>query len=429
MIFLIRKFRRSDVGLVLVLMFFSGLAGYLGKSVENPYKILMLVLTVYLALKYKSFKFTTVREITLLIFFILFSISFITSSFYNKDPFTLIFSQYAKFLVPFLFLSIFSKFSKRNSYRINTINVVLLHLLLAQIILSAAKLIIFGGVETIVGSISYIGGALATLLPIVGFIYIWLLREGKMSRMDWILIIGLLLIGFVSKKRAVWFIMPIILTAIIFYVSKRRIPRNALIVVLIIPLTFYLGVRLNRTLNKEHKVWGSFDLEYVMNYAREYTFGINEDNPEIELGHGRGGATLLLLQKLADEGLRYQENILGYGFDEIYTKSYEQFDNEKFGIINKGSATGFFQSYITNGLLGIITFLLYVYTLLSFIKIKRLRILIILIFLWEYFLYTGILFRIQPLTIMLMYIIIYSNHLYTNKQFLNQYRPIFRNTE
>ena len=41
-------------------------------------------------------------------------------------------------------------------------------------------------------------------------------------------------------------------------------------VLLIIPLIFYLGVRLNPTLNKEEKIWGSFDLYMSLSIPKMY---------------------------------------------------------------------------------------------------------------------------------------------------------------
>ena len=152
--------------------------------------------------------------------------------------------------------------------------------------------------ESVVGSIASQGGAIATSLPILGLFFIWYKRRGVFKRKDWIFIVGLIFIGFVSNKRAIWFIFPMMLALLMFYVPKRKIPLNtAIMSIVAIPFVFYLGVRLNPTLNREHKIWGSFNWNYTINYAGTYSFGEQETE---EKGVGRGGATLLLYDKFVN---------------------------------------------------------------------------------------------------------------------------------
>ena len=102
-------------------------------------------------------------------------------------------------------------------------------------------------------------------------------------------------------------------------------------------------------------------------------------------------------------------DIFGYGLDEVYTKTYEEFDDYKFGVRNLGSLAGVYQSYISAGYLGIFTTLLYILSLLLCVREKRIRYVLIGFIFWDYFFYSGIIMRIQALSILFIYIIIYSN--------------------
>ena len=99
------------------------------------------------------------------------------------------------------------------------------HLLIVQIILSVAKLLTVGPMESIVGTLSYSGGAYASVYPMLGFSFLWMYREGVLSKKDWIIVLGLFLIGLVNYKRAVWFILPMFIFIFTFYVQDRKSTR------------------------------------------------------------------------------------------------------------------------------------------------------------------------------------------------------------
>ena len=78
----------------------------------------------------------------------------------------------------------------------------LFELVIIQIVLPVAKYIIIGIAESIVGSVASQGGALATVFPMLGFMFIWLKKRGKLESRDWIFIIGLAFIGFLSYEKS-----------------------------------------------------------------------------------------------------------------------------------------------------------------------------------------------------------------------------------
>jgi len=126
-----------------------------------------------------------------------------------------------------------------------------------------------------------------------------------------------------------------------------------------------------------------------------------------ELYYGRGGATSFLYNKLLANDLGIND-FFGEGLRFIYTTSYEEFLELGYGIHSLGSANGAFQSYIANGFAGVMSFIIFSFFIINNTKSNRLRNVLLLFFFWEYFFYTGILFRYPSLAILLIFVIIFS---------------------
>ena len=410
-IYMLQRYKHDLVAILLIVCFYAGLFTSFGKAIENPYKIFVVLLSVYLVLKYRTLIRIGTREGFLIFSFVLFSISFFISAYLNQTYFVLIFSQYGKYVTPFCVFFIFQSYAHYLPHKIEKINRLLFILLSIQIILSIAKYFMIGVEESIVGSLSFVGGGVATPIPILGFMLLWITKKGKLVWKDWLYVFLLLFIAFVSVKRAIWFMMPIMMALFMIYVSeKKKINKNVLKFLPLLPLVFYFGVRLNPTLNKEQKIWGSFDLDFVLDYAQHYSFGETEQKGNIKkLAEGRGGVTMLLVDKLKHVEQFNVSDMLGYGLQEVSTKDDEHFDMEKFGVHAKGSVTGIFNSYITTGYLGIVTSLLYMFSLCSFVKERRTRYILTGFILWDYCFYSGLIFQTQALAILLFYFVVYSN--------------------
>jgi hypothetical protein len=411
LIYLIYKYRKRQLSMFIILLFFNGLFAFLGKDVQNYYRISLVGYLILVIVNSKRV-FRSIRQTkSILLSFLVFSGAFLLTAFINNDYFFITFSQYSRYFIIY-FLFIILRTLRENEYYKYHFSKVIKELLTIQIVLSLAKFLIIGIEESVVGSVASQGGAVATSLPMLGFMFIWVNKKGLLERKDWIFIIGLLFIGFVSGKRAIWFIMPVILTFFLFYIPQKKIPIKVILLsILFVPLVFYFGVKLNPSLNKEEKIWGSFDPEYAINYARVYTFG---DKDNRELGTGRGGSNLLLIDKLK-RGNLIQEDFFGSGLRFMYTTTYDEFAELGFGINHKGAATGVFQTLVSNGFVGIIATLWFALSLFSQIINKRLRYVIIGFFLWEYFFYTGSLLRDMPLALILIYIILFSSSEYIGK--------------
>jgi len=178
-----------------------------------------------------------------------------------------------------------------------------------------------------------------------------------------------------------------------------------IISILAIPLLFYSGVRLNFLLNKERVVWGSFDYDYVIDTSLNYMFGKNRNKGQMS---GRGGATLFVFNR-AIKGSLTKDDWFGYGLRYMYATSQKSFNKLKTGVKNKGSATGVFQSLISNGYVGIVVTILFALSVILKTRNNRLRIVVLFFFFWEYLFYTGIIFRDYALSFLIIYIVTYSD--------------------
>jgi hypothetical protein len=403
-VYTIIKYRKNKFSVLVILIFFNGLFAFFGKNIQNGYRIGLVLLTLYWL--YKSDPFNYSKYGNVIISFVFFTLTFLFTSFNNSDYFFIIFSQYSRYFILFSLFFILKKYCSYVPFSL-WLEKLIYDLLRIQVILSVVKLIIIGPTESIVGSVASQGGAVATSLPLLGFMVIWVNKRGKLERDDWFFIAGLGLIGFMSLKRAIWFIMPVLITLLMFYVPRRKIPNKVILLsVLAIPLIFYVGLRLEPTLNREGKIWGSFDPEYAFNYAQVYTFGEKDKN---EKGAGRGGATLLLFDKIVNNDIG-EKDWTGYGLRFIYAVDYNEFQDLNLGINHLGSATGVFQTMVSNGYLGIVALLWFIISMLLKTKNRRLRTVIILFFCWEYFLYTGIVIRELSLSFLLIYVVIASDY-------------------
>jgi hypothetical protein len=408
-VYVILKFNSNLVKILIIICFYAGLASFLGKSVENPYKIILVLLSLYLIQKNNCLAGLSKGENFLLIIFALFSVSFLYSALINEDYFTLVFSQYGKYVTPVCLFFVFNRIYRKNPAKFIRLNDLFISLLTIQIILSVIKIFTIGLQETTVGSTAYVGGGLAAELPVFGFILVWLNKNGDIRKKGWIYIFLLMFIAFASLKRAVWFIMPAVILLFTYYIPRKVTGRKWLFVLPLIPLIFYLGIRLSPTLNKESKIWGSFDLQYVMDYSQNYNFGKTQQTQDVQLGQGRGGATFLLWDKLFRKKALSSSDYWGVGLKEVYTTDYEQFEDVGHGLNSKGSVTGIFQSYLTAGYVGILVTILFIISILGLIKESRIRVTFALLMFWDYFFYSGLILRSQVLFILLFYIIIYSN--------------------
>ena len=283
-----------------------------------------------------------------------------------------------------------------------------------------------------------IGSVLLLFFPVfsIGFYIIYVYRKGQLQKIDWWFIVGLLLFGWTTGKRAVWIILPIIIMFFFSYVRGVRLNKYMILGLLAFPLVIYFGARLTPTLNPEYQVWGSFDLQHVWDYANKYQFGeesIDGQGENIHAGtqmaytsrqygmqnerieaYGRGNATIELFKLIFGPRILTEQDIWGTGLSTFYSTTYEEFDKLPLTIHlrYKGAGTGFFQMYATIGVVGAI--LMIIFSLIPYFRIKhrRIKLVMLVFFLYDYFMYNATTCRDTYLVAMIFICIFSVNYEY-----------------
>lgn len=407
------KFGYRKHHFIIFLIFWEGLFIYLEKITGIPMGNFINIFILFYSLYLYGIKIYTIKfrfKSGIIIIFIIFTISFITTILLNNQPFLLNASYYSKkyFSSFVLFFGISYILRSNLTERITT--EYLLHILKLQIIFSLLKLLLFGFGESLVGSVAFIGGATGNLLPVMGFLLIWSNKQSNLRRNDWFFIILLILIGIIGNKRSVIFIYPIVIIFVLFYVDQVKLDmRKFFLFIPLVFLLFYIGVKTNPSLNPERSRWGSFDISYSINYSMDYLFGSEAEQTSSSLGQGRGGGLSEFLNVEINK-LSVLEKLFGFGITEFHSKSYLTFENEKFGINSKGSVGGALGNLIMFGIIGTISILILGYSYIRIIKNKRLLVVLLLVFLWEYFLLGNHLLTQPAISFLLFYIIHLNNN-------------------
>ena len=437
LVYMLWKYRRDSLLVFLVMLFFPRVFIFMGKNVENLYKVSLLLMCLYTCWERKVWLRYTAKDLLYVLVFIILSASFFYSTvFYSRDSWTIIFSQYARYLEIFLlwFLLKDAIFYRNEKDKILQF---LYEVVILQIIISIFKLVIFRHqVEGLVGSFTISGGGIGTSFPVIGFYILYIYRKGIFKKLDWWLIVGLFLLGWTTGKRAVWIILPIIIMLFFSYVRGARLNKYMILGLLAFPIMIYFGARLTPTLNPDHQVWGSFDLQHLYDYANKYQFGeegiegqrenIQESqqvtydggayglqNEQIEVA-GRGNATIELFKLIFGPRSLTEQDILGMGLSTFYSTNYEEFDKLPLTIhlSYKGAGTGFFQMYATLGVVGAI--LMTIFSLIPYFRIKHRRIkwVMLVFFLYDYFMYNATTCRDTYLVAMIFICIFSVNYEY-----------------
>lgn len=440
LVYMLYKYRQDVLSMVLILLCWPRVFMFFGATAGNVYKVAMLLLCLYVFVRQKAYRSYQRKDGWIIALFVLFSMEYLwTALFYTQNTMTIVLSQYSRYVEAVLLYFVIKNAVYRRGQKEQLLRL-FYDIGLMQIILSVLKFAVFREqIEGLVGSFSIPGGAMGTTIPILWFIVLWLYRKGQFGKWDWLYVLGLLFVGFTTGKRAVMFILPVVVFVFFVFVQGIHLKRYMIGVIALVPLLFYLGVRLTPTLNPEHQVWGSFDWDYAIGYAEEYQFGkegvrgqaeefkveqlqysggvISARQRYIE-ADGRGGATIAIMKLLLGLHPSTEQDWWGLGFNSMYSTDYAEFDKLPLTIHlnHKGSATGFFQSYVTIGLAGAICMVLFGFCFWFYFCDRRLCWTIIGICAWEYFMYTGMIFRTPVFMAILFLVLHYTNYEIHNRQ-------------
>lgn len=193
-------------------------------------------------------------------------------------------------------------------------NQLFIWLTVSQIFAAILKYAIIGICEPYIGTMSSHSGGLTTLFSLTGFTVcaIFYFCTHKKSLLWGML--GFVLFGLIGEKRALVFLLPaaLLISFWIYSTITRQFGmfffKKILVGIIVLPLLFYIMVRVNPSFNPERKVWGTFDLEYTLDYAEKYNTGtLTKDKDNV----GRSEAHAVFHEKILNDNLYHI--LFGYG--------------------------------------------------------------------------------------------------------------------
>jgi hypothetical protein len=165
-------------------------------------------------------------------------------------------------------------------------------LFVIQIPASWIKYFVVGMDESWIGTVSYHGDVLGLLVALFAgaFLISAFLYKKRLSYLIWIFLF--FLFGIINEKRATVFVFPVLLLFMFIHYNalneKNGLPnrlhsifrlfsvRNIILLTAAFSIILYMGGRLMPDFNPEKKIWGSFNIKYMYDYAvgynlRDYT--------------------------------------------------------------------------------------------------------------------------------------------------------------
>lgn len=415
MLILLWKYRENLFSILIILIAFAGTIAYWIPRGIQLMNIMTVLLSTYLIARnqirgiFSHFRY-------LIIAFLVFSLYFVFDNLLvHGDKILFVFSQYSKYYVPFVCLLLFIHYARKDIIYLRYINHLIGVLLLIQVGMSIYKFILIGHHwEGMVGTFGSVrGGGSGTGFPLVALCWVAINSNMDIRKLkSWLFIASLLLLGIAAGKRAVILLFPILFMVLSVYVCKKRYSNRVWIIVAAAPLLFYFGVRLTPTFNPENKVWGSFDLEYMLNYTENYAMGEVEDGEEREHYTGRVGSALTFWNIFTDVDNYSVQTWLGGGVERAYTSSedreaYDQYGKE-FGLNHRGDVTGILILYLAIGVLGVILFVIYYYLLFRMVRYKRLKLVLFALVMFDFIFYNSTMIRDPFVSMLMMFVIVYS---------------------
>lgn len=242
--------------------------------------------------------------------------------------------------------------------------------MLIQIVASVIKVVLWGVFEKSVGTIHFLAGGLNTILPLCFIaIVLSLFLIYKRKAYYLLLIPGFLFIAWAGDKRGIYFYLPVVLIMVytLYSIYEKGsigvvfLIRTFFLIVLPVAMIFYLGVRLQPTLNRENVTWGKFELEYVLDYASNYSTGYTPDNRAA----GRVASYNEIVTIFADTK-EIEIFLFGYGSDKVIgvTEAEFSFFRDSFNVSQSLALSGFTTYLISQGVLGVFALLFFFYSIL-----------------------------------------------------------------
>lgn len=198
------------------------------------------------------------------------------------------------------------------------------YLCVSQIFASIIKFFIIGVSEPYIGTMSVHEGGITTIFSLAGFASaIGVYFISHKNKFLW-MALGFVIFAIVGAKRASVFYIPLMyIVTLLFYKlmgdRKVHIGRYVVSGLLLVPVLFYFMARVNPSFNPERKVWGTFDLAYILDYSDAYLGGEMDSNQTYQ-SIGRGNAFAYIHQQVNSE--RFSHILFGNGAGELIQSAF-----------------------------------------------------------------------------------------------------------
>lgn len=351
------------IGYFIILLFSQGSLDLLGLNQTLVRYLFELPLAIYFILDIIKNGFRKTPGSGYVLLFLLASIP---SAIYTSGMMYILFIQ--EFLLVWITFYCFynADWSDENC---DSINQLFIWLCVSQFFAAILKFLIIGICEPYIGTMASHSGGLTTLFSLTGFCICEIMYFSVKKR-TWIWgCIGFILFGLIGEKRALVFMIPafFFISFLIYSLLTRQFGtaflKKIVSGVILIPLLFYVMVRINPSFNPDRKIWGDFDLGYTLNYAEKYNSGtlrMDDDNV------GRSEALTVFHKHIFNDNLY---NVLfGYGagilvqsaFNHEVSGSVQTYSLNRWGI-GYGISIGYITLLAQVGFVGtILYFLIYV---------------------------------------------------------------------
>lgn len=248
------------------------------------------------------------------------------------------------------------------------LNRTLMNLLLIQVVASFIKFILIGQEEKYAGTILISGGSLNTIIPLASisfFLSIYYFYEKSNTYLYACL--GMVFMAFVGNKRAFWFLLPSLMLVFSIIVTRTRsnwlettirFLRFVPIIIILGVISVYFGARLVPSLNPDGVIWGSFDLDFLIDYIISYQTGGDANS---DYAAGRFGTSQAIMLYFNNESLGHQ--LFGAGPETFIGFSNEDGIQHDFGVRSLSHFTGFTFFLSSVGYFGAFALMFFYYSL------------------------------------------------------------------
>jgi hypothetical protein len=293
---------------------------------------------------------------------LLFSVTSFASIALNDVNGAMLLFFFRDYLIPIVFFyAIFN--ASMSDRELRLIGKLIAFLLISQIVANFIKVIVLGDiVEPYIGTMANLGGSLSIMFSLMGAVLSLSLYLISRRKMYLIVLLGFIAFSVIGEKRAAIVYIPFIYLFLLAVYQYQRgaqfgyVFKQIFLFFCVSVILVYASLRIMPSLNPERQVWGSFDMDYALDYSSRY---LTTGGGAIEQV-GRVQAPVYLLNRAASDSNLHL--LFGYGaghlikskFNNLTERSGGQSDltMELYGV-GYGARTAFLQLFLQVGLVGV----------------------------------------------------------------------------